>query len=80
MIIKKVEITAEEIQEIEQRNALSKELAELEVWFKEYDRITIEHSRCLRLGVECHHDIEELDRQAVTNSLRIKEIKQALAN
>lgn len=71
-------LTNEENQAFNTRIALSEELHNLKKWFKEYDRIAIEHGRCQRLGIESHHNIAELDNLALVNSLRIKEIEKTL--
>jgi len=52
-----------------------KEIFEIENWFVEYDRICSEHARCQRLGVECHHNIEEWDTLAVQKAERLKELR-----
>ncbi|HRF69894.1 MAG TPA: hypothetical protein PKV66_00525 [Candidatus Pelethenecus sp.] len=53
------------------------EIAKIENWFSNYDRICVEHARCQRLGVECHHDIVELDKLALLNASRLKELKES---
>lgn len=55
------------------------ELGNLEYWFAEYDKQTIQYQRSLRLGVEFDKDIAELDNQAVENAKRIKELRQLLS-
>lgn len=74
--------TKEEIQEYEnsvakfkQRNKVIEEISELEQWFVKYDRICNEHARCQRLGIECHHNINEWDVQAVEKAKRLKELR-----
>lgn len=62
----------EELQKI----AYRKELLELEMWFKEYDRVSIEHGRCVRMGTPCHHDMAQLDSEAVVKQSRINYIRQ----
>lgn len=57
---------------------LRNELAELEIWFNEYDNQVKQYSRCLRLGLEFDKDINELDNQAKTNAERITEIRNLL--
>lgn len=52
------------------------EIAKLDNWFVEYDRICNEHARCQRLGIECHHNIKEFDIQAVENASRLKELRE----
>ena len=52
-----------------------KELEELEKWFEEYDKQVIQYQRSVRLGVEFDKNIAELDKQAVTNANRIKELR-----
>lgn len=49
-----------------------KEIKELEEWFVSYDRVCNEHARCQRLGIECHHNINEWDIQAVEKAERLK--------
>lgn len=56
----------------------SMELRELEQWFNWYDEQTIQYQRSLRLGVEFDKDIVELDKQAVINAQRIKELRTLL--
>ena len=63
----------EEIQKI--KNKI--EMAKIEHWFVEYDRICNEHSRCQRLGIECHHNIEQWDVQAVENAERLKSLRNS---
>lgn len=67
-----IEYTAEELQKI----ATSKELAEIEQWFTQYYRVFCEHECCQRLGVDCHHNINEWDIQAVEKAKRLKEIRE----
>lgn len=55
-----------------------KELEELELWFEEYDKQVIQYQRSVRLGVEFDKDIAELDRLAVDNAKRIKELRTLL--
>lgn len=52
-------------------------IAKLEQWFVEYDRICNEHARCQRIGIECHHNIEEWDVQAVENAERLKSLRNS---
>ncbi len=63
-----IEYTAEELQEIANR----KEIVELDQWFTQYDRICNEHARCQRLGIECHHNINEWDNIATEKAKRLK--------
>lgn len=56
----------------------SAELGNLEYWFEQYDKQVIQYQRSLRLGVEFDKDIAELDRLAVDNAKRIKELRALL--
>ena len=58
--------------------ALQTELSELYEWFIWYDEQTAQYQRCLRLGEEFDEDITELDAQAKTKQLRIREIRATL--
>lgn len=69
-----VEYTEEELQEMANR----KEFAEIEQWFTQYDRVCNEHLRCQRLGIECHHDINEWDKLAVEKANRLKELRRQI--
>ena len=66
----KEEPTQEELAQIE--------IMELEQWFKEYDKQTIQYQRSLRLAIGFDKDITELDNQAVINANRIKELRTLL--
>lgn len=55
-----------------------KELEELEQWFNWYDEQTIQYQRSVRLGIEFDKDMAELDKQAVINAQRIKELRTLL--
>ena len=54
------------------------ELQELDQWFKWYDEQTIQYQRSLRLGIEFDKDIAELDKLAINNAKRIKELRTLL--
>lgn len=64
--------------EATERELLEDELRQLELWFNEYDNQVKQYQRCIRLGVEFDKDINELDTQAQTNQLRIREIRLIL--
>lgn len=69
-----IEYTADELAKIQKEQ----EIAQIERWFNDYDRICIEHSRCQRLGLECHHNIDEWDSLAVQNATRLKELRTTI--
>lgn len=58
---------------------LSIEANEIERWFSDYDRICIEKLRCDRLGVDCHHNMEQLDNLALQKIARLNEIKRVIS-
>lgn len=70
-----VEYTEAEIKEIKNQ----KEIRALEQWFTTYDRVCNEHMRCQRMGVDCHHNIEEWDSLAVQKAERLKVLKTFIA-
>ena len=49
------------------------EINELENWLANYDKICNEHARCLRLGLECEHDMEKWDKLAIDKIKRLNE-------
>ena len=58
------------------RYELLNEINEIENWLNDYDRICNEKMRCDRLGIECHHNMEELDSLALIKIARLNEIRQ----
>lgn len=64
-----VEVTYSEVE------LASIEISQLEWWFNWYDEQTIQYQRSVRLGVEFDKDMAELDRLAVDNAKRIKELR-----
>lgn len=67
-----VEVTYSEVE------LASIEISQLELWFNWYDEQTIQYQRSVRLGVEFDKDMAELDKQAVDNAKRIKELRTLL--
>ena len=63
---------------VTENELLESELHELLVWFEEYDNQVKQYQRCVRLEISYDRDIDELDRQAQKNQLRIAEIRQCL--
>lgn len=51
-----------------------REIKYINSWFATYDRICIEHLRCQRLGIECEHDISNLDNLAEKYKERLNEL------
>lgn len=58
-----------------EKDLATAELGKLELWFAEYDKQTIQYQRSVRLGIEFDKDMAELDKQAVINAQRIKELR-----
>ena len=52
------------------------EINELENWLANYDKICNEHARCLRLGLECEHDMEKWDKLAIDKIKRLNELRK----
>ena len=61
-----------------QKMANQKEIVKILQWFTEYDRVCNEHLRCQRLGIECHHDINEWDKLAVEKAKRLNELRRQI--
>lgn len=66
-----VEYTKRELEEFENE----KEMTEIDEWFVTYDRVCMEHMRCVRINTKCHHNIEEWDKLAVEKANRLKQLK-----
>lgn len=64
--------------EATEEELLENELRQIYRWFEEYDNQVKQYERCVRLGIEFDKDINELDAQAQTNQLRIREIRLLL--
>jgi hypothetical protein len=47
-----------------QKEVNQKRIAEIKIWFKEYDNQVKQYQRCIRLGIDFDKDIIELDNQA----------------
>lgn len=65
--------------QVTEEELLQQELSELVKWFEGYYRTQIEqYERCKRMGIEFDKDINELDSEAVSKQLRIREIRELL--
>ena len=47
-----------------QKEVNQKRIAEIKIWFEEYDNQVKQYQRCVRLGIDFDKDIIELDNQA----------------
>lgn len=63
-----------------QLNSYKEEIDELKRWFNWYDTQVMQHSRFIRMNTESNINLDELDRQAVINASRIKELEVAITN
>ena len=61
-------------------NSYKEEIDELKRWFEWYDTQVMQHSRFIRMNTESNINLDELDRQAVINASRIKELEVAITN
>lgn len=57
---------------------LSAELDNLNRWFDWYDQQCIQYQRSQRMGQTFDRDIDEMDREAAENALRIRQIREEL--
>ena len=57
-----------------------KRIAEIKLWFEEYDNQVKQYERCVRLGIEFDKDIVELDNQAKAHQEELRKLNQEVNN
>lgn len=66
----------EKFNQILKKEKNTERIAEIKLWFEEYDNQVKQYERCRRLGIEFDKDIVELDNQAKAYQEELRQLKQ----